>query len=68
MSAPRRGPDKAAGGTTMSVRWLSSISMPRRSAVTFEDATIVIAAVSTAAGFVKVFERALSQEIMGSER
>ncbi len=33
----------------MSVRWLSSMSLPRRSAVSFEDVTIVIAAVSTAA-------------------
>jgi leader peptidase (prepilin peptidase)/N-methyltransferase len=33
----------------MSVRWLSSISLPRRSPLTFEDVTIVIAAVATAA-------------------
>src|SRR5258708_6388582 len=43
----------------MSVRWLSSISRPPRSTLSFEDVTIVIAAVATAAASMIVVPGAL---------
>jgi leader peptidase (prepilin peptidase)/N-methyltransferase len=43
----------------MSVRWLSSMSWPPRSTLSFEDITIVVAAVSTAAASMIVVPGAL---------
>src|SRR5580692_7735887 len=48
MSAPRRGPDRS-GDAAMSVHRLNSITRTSRGVPTLEDATIVVAAVATAA-------------------